>query len=144
MKKRTIFPHQSQELNNLFEEAGNNSKVMCIPIDYAKKDHVVMFCNGNENILRKPFSVKNAPEGFEYLTTQVINSCRHNGIDPKHVFFGGEDVGSYAQNFINTLRSGGWIVAGVNAHDAKAQRANAQASNDNLDLIGITSMLLSA
>ena len=142
MKKRSIFPYQSQELNTLFEEAGNNSKIMCIPIDYAKKDHVVMFCNGNGNILRKPFPVKNSPEGFEYLTQQVLNSCQHRGIDPKYAFFGGEDVGSYAQNFINTLRSGGWTVAGVNAHDAKKQRANAQASNDNLDLMGIASMLL--
>jgi hypothetical protein len=25
--------------------------VMCVPIDYAKKDHVVMFCNGYGDIL---------------------------------------------------------------------------------------------
>jgi len=142
MKKRTIFPYQSQELNTLFEEAGNNAKVMCIPIDYAKKEHVVMFCNGHGNILRKPFPIKNSPKGIEYLTQQVLSSCHHRGIDPKYAFFGGEDVGSYAENFINTLRSGGWIVAGVNAHDAKKQRANVQASTDVLDLMGIASMLL--
>jgi len=142
MKKRTIFPYQSQELNTIFEEAGNNAKVMCIPIDYAKNEHVVMFCNGHGNILRKPFPIKNSPKGIEYLTQQVLSSCRHRGIDPKYAFFGGEDVGSYAQNFINTLRCGGWIVAGVNAHDAKKQRANAQASTDVLDLMGIASMLL--
>jgi len=142
MKKKSIFTYQSQELNTLFEEAGNNAKVMCIPIDYAKKEHVVMFCNGHGNILRKPFPIKNSPEGLEYLTQQVLSSCHHRGIDPKHTFFGGEDVGSYAQNFINTLRSGGWLIAGVNAHDAKKQRANAQASTDVLDLMGIASMLL--
>ena len=142
MKKRTIFSYQSQELNSLFEEAGNNAKVMCIPIDYAKKEHVVMFCSGHGNILRKPFPIKNSPEGIEYLTQQVLSSCHHSGIDPKYVFFGGEDVGSFAQNFVNTLRSEGWIVAGVNAYDAKKQRANAQASTDNLDLMGIASMLL--
>jgi len=43
MKKKSIFPYQSQELKALFEKAGNNEKVMCIPIDYAKKEHVVMF-----------------------------------------------------------------------------------------------------
>ena len=142
MKKRTIFPYQSQELNTIFEEAGNNAKVMCIPIDYAKNEHVVMFCNGHGNILRKPFPIKNSPKGIEYLTQQVLSSCRHRGIDPKYAFFGGEDVGSYAQNFINTLRCGGWIVAGVNAHDAKKQRANAQAGADVPDLMGIASMLL--
>ena len=46
MKKRNIYSNRSQELLGLFEQAGNNSKVMCVPIDYAKKDHVAMFCNG--------------------------------------------------------------------------------------------------
>jgi transposase len=142
MKKRTIYTNQSQELLRLFEEAGNSSKIMCVPMDYAKKDHVVMFCNGYGHILRKPFSVKNSPEGVEYLTDQVGRSCRQRRIKRKHVFFGGEDVNSYAENFVNTLRTQGWLVAGVNAHDAKEQRASIQASTDRLDLMGIASMLL--
>ena len=77
MKKKTIYSTQSQELLRLFEEAGNSSKIMCVPLDYAKKDHVVMFCNGYGGILRKPFSVKNSPEGINYLTEQVRRSCRH-------------------------------------------------------------------
>jgi len=142
MKKRTIYTDRSQELLTLFEEAGSSGKIMCVPIDYAKKDHVVMFCNGYGDILRKPFSVKNSPDGVKYLTDQVSRSCRHRRIRRKHVFFGGEDVGSYAENFVNTLRSKGWLVAGVNAHDAKKQRASIQASTDRLDLMGIASMLL--
>jgi len=142
MKKKNIYVNQSQELLTLFEEAGNSAKIMCVPIDYAKKDHVVMFCNGYGDILRKPFSVKNTPEGVNYLTEQVTRSCYNRSINPKHVFFGGEDVGSYAENFASTLRSGGWLVAGVNAHDAKKQRANLQASTDRLDLMGIATMLL--
>ena len=142
MKKRTIYLNQSQELLRLFEEAGNNSKIMCVPIDYAKKDHLVMFCNGYGDVLRKPFSVKNSPEGVEYLMEQVTRSCLHRFINPKHVFFGGEDVGSYAENFINALRSKGWLVAGVNANDAKKQRTNLQASTDCLDLLGIARMML--
>ena len=59
MKKRTIYQNQSQELLHLFEAAGSSAKVMCVPMDYAKKDHLVMFCNGHGNIIRKPFSVKN-------------------------------------------------------------------------------------
>ena len=142
MKKKNIYANQSQELLTLFEEAGNSAKIMCVPIDYAKKDHVVMFCNGYGDIVRKPFSVKNTPEGVNYLTEQVTRSCHNRSINPKHVFFGGEDVGSYAENFASTLRSGGWLVAGVNAHDAKKQRSNMQASTDRLDLMGIATMLL--
>jgi transposase len=142
MKKRTIYAHQSQQLLALFEHAGNSAKVLCVPIDYAKKDHVMMFCNGHGDILRKPFPVKNTPEGIQYLTEQVRRFCHHHQIDENHVFFGGEDAGSYAENFTNTLRSEGWLVAGINAHDAKTQRANIQASTDRLDLMGIATMML--
>ena len=142
MEKRNIYQNRSQELLRLFEEAGSGTNVMCVPIDYAKKDHVVMFCNGHGDILRKPFSVNNSPEGVTYLLDQVNRSCRKRGIKEKHIFFGGEDVNSYAENFVTTLRSKGWLVAGVNARDAKKQRANLQASTDQLDLMGIATMLL--
>jgi hypothetical protein len=71
MKKPSIYPDRSQELLALFEKAGNPSKLMCVPIDYAKKDHLVMFCNGNGEVLRKPFSVKNSVDGVKYLVDQV-------------------------------------------------------------------------
>jgi len=142
MKNRTIYRNQSQEIIGLFESAGDRNKVMCIPMDYAKKDHVVMFCNGKGDILRKPFSVKNSLEGKNYLVDHVKKSCRHRGIASQHVFFGGEDCGSYADNFIAALRSDSWVVAGVNACDAKKHRDNKQASTDILDLLGICTMLL--
>ena len=143
MKKRNIYRNQSQEILSLFESAEDRDKIMCIPMDYAKKDHVVMFCNGNGDILRKPFSVKNSLEGKNYLLNQVKRSCRHRGITRQHVFFGGEDCGAYADNFIAALRSDNWVVAGVNACDAKKHRDNKQASTDILDLLGICKMLLS-
>ncbi len=60
--------------------AKDRSKVMCVPMDYAKNDHLVMFCNGNGRILRKPFSIKNSLEGKKYLIDQVKKSCQHHGI----------------------------------------------------------------
>ena len=137
MKKKNIYQNRSQELLHLFEEAANGTNIMCVPIDYAKKDHVAMFCNGYGDIIRKPFAVKNSPVGMTYLLEQVNRSCRHCGIKNEHVFFGGEDVNSYAENFVNSLRSKGWLVANVNAHDAKKQRENLQASTDRLDLMWI-------
>jgi transposase len=142
MKKKNIYQNRSQELLHLFKEAANGTNIMCVPIDYAKKDHVVMFCNGYGDIVRKPFAVKNSPVGMRYLLEQVNRSCRHRGIKNEHVFFGGEDVNSYAENFVNALRFKGWLVANVNAHDAKKQRENLQASTDRLDLMGIATMLL--
>ena len=96
--------------------------MMCVPMDYAKNDHLVMFCNGHGDILRKPFSVKNTPEGLAYIEDQVTRSCTKRGIKKEHVFFGGEDANSFAKNFVSTLRNKGFLVANVNAHDAKKQR----------------------
>jgi transposase len=101
-----------------------------------------MLCNGYDEVLRKPFSVDNSADGVKYLLDQVSRSCRHRHIRQEHVFFGGEDVNSYAENFANTLRADGWLVANVNAHDAKKQRENLQASTDRIDLSGIATMLL--
>jgi transposase len=142
MKKTNIYQNQSQQLLHLFEEAGSSEKVICVPMDYAKSDHLVMFCNGHGDILRKPFSVKNTPEGIAYIDEQVTRCCRRRGIQKKHVFFGGEDANSFAKNFVSTLRCKGYVVANVNAHDAKKQRVNLQASTDRIDLMGIATMLL--
>jgi len=143
MKKRSIFQQQSQDLMRIFEEATSNKKVLVVAMDYAKKEHTVMFCNGNGDILRKPFDVKNTPEGVNYLIEQVHKSCTYHKIKAKHVFFGGEDCGSYTDNFAQSLRNHKWLVAGINANDAKAQRENMQASTDRLDLLGIARMLIS-
>lgn len=143
MKKRTVFQQQSQELMQIYEEAGSSKKVLVVAMDYAKTEHTVMFCNGNGDILRKPFAVWNDLEGVDYLLKQVRNSCNYHKISMKHVFFGGEDSGSYTENFTQSLRKQGYLVAGVNARDAKKQRENMQASTDRLDLLGIARMLMS-
>ena len=36
-KRKNIFQNQSQEILAIFEMAGSRSKVMCVPMDYAKK-----------------------------------------------------------------------------------------------------------
>jgi transposase len=142
MKHKSIYSSQSKELRTLFEEAGNSKRVLCVALDYAKDTHVALFCNGQGEILKKPFPVKNTLKGIEYLKERIKKICKKRGILRKHVFLGGEDGGPYALNFIHTFRKDGFIVAGVNAHDAKKQRENIQASSDELDLLGIAKLLL--
>ena len=69
-----------------------------------------MFCNHYGDILRRPFSVKNSPDGVKYLVVQATRSCRRRGIKKNHIFFGGEDANSYAKNLVNTLRSKGGLL----------------------------------
>lgn len=77
-----------------------------------------------------------------YLLEQVQRICQHRHIRPEHVFFGGEDVNCYSENFVNSLRASGWLVANVNARDAKNHRDNLKANMDRLDLMGIAATLL--
>jgi transposase len=142
MKKRSIYGQQSQALMRIYEEAGRSSKVLVGAIDYAKRDHVAMLCNGNGDILKKPFPVKNTPEGVDFLLAELAATSRYHKIDIRHAYFGGEDCGSYTENFAQCLRDHGFLVANVNAEEAKQQRENMQASTDRLDLLGIARMLI--
>lgn len=142
MKDKSIFTRQNQTLIDLFRDAQDPDKVLCVPIDYAKLTHMALFCNGSGRQLKKPFPVKNNPEGIAFLLDAVEKICRKHHIKREHVFFGGEDCGTFADNFIYALREAGFVVVGVNAADAARQRENLQASTDKLDLLGIAKILL--
>lgn len=137
-----IFRQRNQELSNLFEAAGHPAKVMCVAMDYAKKTHTVIICNGEGRRLKASFNVHNTPEGLAFLTEKVHGLCSKHKISKEHVFMGGEDCGTFALNFIHALSEQGFLVLGVNPKDAKEQRASVQASTDKLDLLGIAKMLL--
>jgi transposase len=92
--------------------------------------------------LKKSFPVKNTPEGITFLLDAVDQICRKYHIKREHAFFGGEDCGTFALNFIHGLRNEGFLVIGVNAKDASDQRKNMQASTDDLDLLGIAMVLI--
>lgn len=142
MSKRSIFTRQNQTLIDLFKDAGHPDKVLCIPIDYAKQTHVALCCTGSGKVLKKAVPVKNNPEGIDFLLEVADKVCRKHHIERKHVFFGGEDCGTFSLNFICGLREKGFTVIGVNAKDAADQRENLQASTDEIDLLGIAKLLI--
>lgn len=140
----SIYSHADPQLLKLFAAAGNPRKVLCIPLDFAKSSHAVLFCNGLGDVLKKPFYIPNSAEGLEELLAHVQSTCKHRAIDKKHVVFGGEDTPLYAANFTARLRQKGFLVARVNAAQAKKQRQNQHASTDLLDLVGIAHCLLTS
>ena len=142
MKSKSIFTRQNQTLINLFRDAKHPEKVLCIPLDYAKSTHMALCCNGAGTVLKKAFPVKNNPEGMDFLLEAAEKIRRKHHIKREHVFFGGEDCGTFSLNFIHALREQGFVVMGVNAKDAADQRENMQASTDELDLLGIAKLLL--
>ena len=138
----SIYAKQNPKIRQIFEQAGSPAKLLCGAIDYAKAQHVVLFCNGFGDILKKSFAIANSPEGLKTLLEELGSTCSHRGIKDQHVFFGGEDKPSYAQNFIQALTDKGYLVVWVNAWEAKQQRDNHQASTDELDVRAIAKALL--
>ena len=137
-----IFSRKNQELVRIFDDAGRAEKVMCVPLDYAKEWHTALFCDGAGKILKEAFDVRNSPDGLVYLIGCAKRIVRAQGINPRHVLFGGEDCGTYSLNFIHGLQNHGFPVFDVHAADAKKQRENMQASTDKLALQGIARLLL--
>jgi transposase len=138
----SIFAKQHPKIRQILEQAGSPAKALCVALDYAKTKHVAVFCNGFGDILKKPFPVENSQAGLQNLLGEVQRTCQHQGVDKKHVFFGGEDNPPYVQNFIQALADRGQLVVRVNAWEAKHQRDNHQASTDALDTLGIAKALL--
>ena len=100
---KNIFTQQRPELIRLFAHAGSPEKVLCVPMDYAKEKHVALCCNGLGMILKQSFPVDNTPEGVEYLLTVLENIRKKHFITKDHVVLGGEDCGTFTDNFIHAL-----------------------------------------
>jgi len=115
---------------------------MCVPFDYAKKTHTAMVCDGAGRRLHAVFNVHNDRHGLDFLLGIVAGLCRKHKIQRKHVFFGGEDCGSYAFNFIHALVSRAFLVIGINCKQAKDERESSKASTDLIDTVGVAGMMI--
>jgi len=135
--KSTIYSRCNPQLLKLFETAGHPAKVLCVALDYAKAQHTALICNGLGDLLKPSFAIDNTAQGAAKLLSEVRACVKPRKIRPEHVFFGGEDYPSYAENFLRHLRQEKFLVVRVNAWEAKQQRDNFQASSDSLDLLGI-------
>lgn len=140
---KSIYRNQSVQLRTVFEKAKSPRNVLCVAIDYAKSKHLALVCDGNGEIMKDAFTVHNSLEGVDYLIEQVRSSARRRKIPDDQIFFGGEDIPSYVENFVRAISNNGFYVARVNAWEAKESRESHLASTDCLDLSGIAKTLLS-
>ena len=138
----SIFQRSNPAIEKLFAEAGSPKKVMCVPIDYAKRQHTVLVCNGEGLQLRGAFNVHNTAEGVAFLEEIIKGLCSKHSIRKPHVFFGGEDCTAFCFNFIHALLEKSYLGIGINAYEAAEARQNQIASTDKLDLLGIASVLI--
>ena len=139
---QSIFQRSNPAIEKIFAEAGKPEKVMCIPIDYAKRQHTALVCNGAGLQLRGAFNVHNTAEGVDFLEDIIKGLCKKHSIRKTHVFFGGEDCTAFCYNFIHALLERKYLGIGINAYEGAEARQNQLASTDKLDLLGIASVLI--
>lgn len=140
---KSIYRNQSVHLRTIFEKAKSPQKVLCVAIDYAKSKHLALICDGNGEIMKEPITVHNSLEGVEFLIDEVRSTACRRKIPDEQIFFGGEDLPSYIENFARAIAEQGFYVARVNAWQAKECRGNYLASTDCIDLMGIAKTMLS-
>jgi len=138
----SIYRNQSAQIRVIFERADSLRKVLCVALDYAKAKHVALICDGDGNVLKKPFPVENSAKGVEFLRQQIASTARRRKIPNEQIFIGGEDLPSYVENFVQSIGSH-FLIVRVNAWEAKENRENHLASTDHLDLLGIAKTLIS-
>lgn len=141
--KKSIYGKRCQAVSECFERAGGPDKVMIVPMDMAKAEHVAMICRGTGEYLHsKPLRVYNNREGSDFLLRKVNAMMRKHSIRAENVLIGGEDPGEYAFNFIHRVRLAGFPFLRVNAAEASTLRNNARASSDVIDLDGIAQAMI--
>ena len=138
----SIFQRANPAIEKVFAEAGSPKKVMCVPIDYAKKQHTALVCNGEGMQLRGVFNIHNTADGVAFLEDIIKGLCKKHSIRKPHVFFGGEDCTAFCYNFIYALLEKKYLGIGINAGEGAEARQNQIASTDKLDLLGIASVLI--
>lgn len=137
-----IYPGRNQAVAKTLD-SNVLSKVLVVPIDFAKEVHVGQICRGTGKfIFRKSFNIKNTSAGAQYLLERIESSCRRFGVSRQNVIVGGEDPPQYVLNFIQAIQANGYSFVRVNAHEAKKYRTNTRATSDTLVLNGIAQAIL--
>jgi len=109
-KRNSVYQSQNASLRALFERAGDPRKILCVALDYAKRKHVALICDGHGDILKSAFPVENNPDGIAFLIEQISATARHRKIPKNQIFLGGEDEPAYVANFTAALREANYLV----------------------------------
>jgi transposase len=142
MEPRNIQKRECQVIRKIFDDAESLNKVLIAGVDYAEASHKAVICNGNGDLLCKPFNVDNDCGGLLFLTKRITNLCKKYTIKIDHVIIGGETPGSWAMNFASNLAADGFAVIDLHPFDVKKQRENETTDTDMLSALTICKCLI--
>jgi len=79
-KIQSVYRNQNALIRAVFERAGDAPKVLCVALDYAKRKHVALICDGNGDVLKASFPVENNAAGIAHLIKEISATARHRKI----------------------------------------------------------------
>jgi orotidine-5'-phosphate decarboxylase len=99
----------------VFQRAGDTRKVLCVALDYAKRKHVALICDGNGDILKSAFPVENNPAGIDFLIKEISATARRRKIPKNQIFFGGENEAAvkYASKTCRAVKHAAHILSEI-------------------------------
>ena len=88
-KIQSVYRNQNAIVRAIFERAGDARKVLCVALDYAKRKHVALICDGHGDILKAAFPVENNAAGIAHLIKEISATARRRKIPKDQIFLGG-------------------------------------------------------
>ena len=98
-KTQSVYRNQNALVRAVFERAGDARKVLCVALDYAKRKHVALICDGHGDVLKAAFPGDNNAAGLAHLIQDISAAARRRKIPKDQIFIGGEDEATYVANF---------------------------------------------
>ena len=102
---RSVYRNQNSFVRAVFERAGDARKVLCVALDYAKRKHVALICDGHGDVLKASFPVENNAVGIAHFVKEISATARHRKIPKDQIYLGGEDEAAYVANFTTAHQS---------------------------------------
>ena len=91
---QSVYRNQNSLVRAVFERAGDARKVLCVALDYAKRKHVALICDGHGDVLKAAFPVDNNATGIAHLIQEISATARLRKIPKDQIYLGGEDEGN--------------------------------------------------
>ena len=86
---QSVYRNQNSLVRAVFERAGDARKVLCVALDYAKRKHVALICDGHGDVLKASFPVENNAAGIAHLVKEISATARRRKIPKDQIYLGG-------------------------------------------------------
>ena len=108
---------------------GDARKVLCVALDYAKRKHVALICDGHGDVLKASFPVENNAAGIAHLIKEVTATARRRKIPKNHKIIRDRNHIKYScpGNLLGEIKS--WVSTANSTSFSQANNGDTKRNN---------------